>query len=72
MTANEMIELRMRTPFVPFEVHLRDGSSIRVEHPYVLSTGRSSSSCVIHENDHLRFVPYRDVTQVVMLTPNGA
>lgn len=61
-----MIEWRMRSPFVPFEIHLKDGSIICVDRPYLLATGRNSASCVVSEGaDSVRFIAYRDVIKVV-------
>lgn len=70
MTPAEMIELRTRKPFVPFEVRLRDGSSIQVRHPYVLATRPDSPTCVIHEHDEMHIVAYRDIAEVVMSSGN--
>jgi len=73
MTASEMIELRGRRPFVPFTIHLRDGSSIRIEQPNVVATGQNSPDCVIYESeDRIRFVAYRDIAEVVMASVNGS
>jgi hypothetical protein len=72
MNAAEMIELRSRKPFTPFKIRLQDGSSIRVEHPYVVSTRPDSPSCVVHEDEHMHIVAYRDISEVVMAPFNGA
>jgi len=44
MNANQMIELVNRTPFEPLEIHLSDGTQIRVEQPYHIATRQRSSS----------------------------
>ena len=73
MNASDMIELRSRLPFVPFRIHLRDGTSIHIQEPNQIATGRNSPECVIYESDeHFRFVRYRDVAEVVTATVNGA
>jgi hypothetical protein len=70
MNAAEMIDLRTRKPFTPFEIRLRDGSSIRVKHPYVLSTRPDSQSCVVHEDEDMHIVAYRDIAEVVLVSGN--
>ncbi len=66
MTAAKMIELMNRTPFEPLEIHLSDGTTIRVEHPYEIATQPKGSSCVIYdENERMRIVAYRNITEVI-------
>ena len=61
-----MIELMNRTPFEPLEIHLSDGTQIRVEQPYLIATRPGSLSCVIYdENDRMRIVAYRNITEVI-------
>jgi hypothetical protein len=67
MNSADMIELRTRRPFVPFEVRLNDGSSIHVTEPNLVATGRNSPECTIFESsERIRFVNYRDIVEVVM------
>ena len=71
MTANQMIELMNRTPFEPLEIHLSDGSSIRVEHPYEIATRPNSAACTIYGPDDLmRIVAYRNITEVITRMAN--
>jgi hypothetical protein len=66
MTAAQMIELMNRTPFEPLEIHLSDGTSIRVEHPYHIATRQDSPTCSVYdENNIVRFVAYRNITEVI-------
>lgn len=65
-----MIELMNRIPFEPLEIHLSDGSQTRVEHPNEIATRPNSPSCIIYgENDKMRFVAYRNITEVVTTAP---
>jgi hypothetical protein len=68
MTAVQMIELMNRTPFEPFEIHLSDGARIRVEHPYEISTQPKSTTCSIYDEELMRIVSYRNITEVVTMT----
>ena len=66
MNAAQMIALRNRTPFEPFEIRLSDGTLIRVEHPYNVATGQDSPTCIIYQDDNqMRIVAYRNITEVV-------
>jgi hypothetical protein len=61
-----MIELMNRTPFEPFEIHLSDGTIIRVDHPYEIATHPKGRSCVIYdENERTRIIAYRNITEVI-------
>ncbi len=75
MNAADMIELRMRRPFVPFEVQMADGSSIQVTEPNLVATARNGRDCTIFESaERIRFVDYKDIRDVVMhpATTNGS
>jgi hypothetical protein len=73
MTANQLIDLMNRSPFTPLEIHLSDGASIRVEQPYQIATTRNSPTCVIYEGDErMRFVSYRNITEVITSSINGS
>ena len=66
MTATQMIELMNRTPFAPLEIHLSDGTSFRVEHPYHIATRQKSPTCTIYTDDErMRIVAYRNITEVI-------
>jgi hypothetical protein len=72
MTANQMIELMNRIPFDPLEIHLADGTSIRVEHPYQIATRPNSPSCIIYTDDErMRVVAYRNITEVITSATAG-
>jgi hypothetical protein len=73
MTANQLIDVMNRSPFTPLEIHLSDGVSIRVEQPYQIATTRNSPTCVIYEGDErMRFVSYRNITEVITSSVNGS
>ena len=73
MNATQMIELMNRSPFVPLEIHLSDGASIRVEEPFRIATSRSSPTCTIYEGeDRMRIVAFRNVTEVITSPVNGS
>jgi hypothetical protein len=66
MNAALMIELMNRVPFEPLEIHLSDGTQIRVEHPYHIATRQDSPTCIVYdENDRMRLIAYRNITEVV-------
>ena len=70
MTASQMIELMNRTPFEPLEIHLSDGTEIRVEHPYEIATRPNSASCTVYRPDGLmRIVAFRNITEVITAQP---
>lgn len=73
MTANQLIELRGRTPFEPLEIHLSNGEIIRVEQPFQIATRRDSPTCSIYEDeDRMRIVTYRNITEVITSPDGGA
>jgi len=66
MNAAQMIALMNRSPFEPFEIHLSDGTRIRVEQPFSIATGANSPSCIVYQDDdRMRIVAYRDITEVI-------
>jgi hypothetical protein len=73
MKASDLIELRSRSPFVPFEIRVNDGSSVHIEEPFQIATPRNSPECAIYESeDRVRFVAYRDIVEVVTAPVNGS
>jgi hypothetical protein len=72
MTANQLIELMNRSPFVAIEIHMSDGNFLRVTEPYQIATARNSATCTIYEGvDRMRVVSFRNITEVVT-TVNGS
>ena len=72
MNATHMIELMNRVPFEPLEIHLSDGTRIRVEQPFQIATRPNSPSCVIYdEDDRMRIVAYRNITEVITAATAG-
>ena len=73
MNASQMIELMNRTPFVPLEIHLNNGTVIHVEQPYSISARGNGPSCIIFDDDGIaRFVAYRNIAEVITREMNGA
>lgn len=72
MTANQIIELMNRSPFVPLEIHLNDGARIRVEHPYEIATKPNSAVCIVYDGELARFVALRNITEVITTPANAA
>jgi hypothetical protein len=69
MNASLMIDLMNRVPFESFDIHLSDGSRIRVEQPYYIATRQNSPSCIVYEDDdQMRIVAYRNITDVITAT----
>jgi hypothetical protein len=66
MNATQLIGLMNRTPFEPLEIHLNDGTRIRVDQPYHVATRLNSPTCWIYEEDsRVRIVAYRNITEIV-------
>jgi hypothetical protein len=66
------IELMNRIPFEPPEIHLSDGTRIRVEQPCQIATRPNSASCTIYdEDDRMRIVAYRNVTEIITTATAG-
>jgi hypothetical protein len=68
MTANDMLALVNRTPFEPLEIHLNNGTTIRVQHPYQIATTPNAAACVVVYGDDdvvMRIVPYRNIAEVI-------
>ena len=72
MNANQMIELRNRVPFEPFEIHPTDGARVRVEEPYRISTARNSLTCTVYDNDErARMIAHLNITEVITAAHTG-
>ncbi len=72
MNAHQMIELLNRNPFEPIEIHLTNGTVIRIDHPYQTATAPQSSHCIIHgesESEPVRYVAYRNMAEVKVQLP---
>jgi hypothetical protein len=69
MNATAMIDLMNRTPFEPIEIHMSDGSNIRVEHPYAIATNPKSHSCIVYQHERMRIIAYRNITEVITKVP---
>jgi len=66
MTSKKLIELIVRTPFLPLEIRLSDGGTVRVDHPWQLATSANSPTCVFYgDNDEMRIISLRNVTEIV-------
>jgi hypothetical protein len=73
MTANQMLELMNRTPFEPVEIHLNNGTKIKVEHPYQIATRPNAAACAVYgdDDDLMRIVAYRNIAEVITRAPAG-
>jgi hypothetical protein len=71
MNASQMVELMNRSPFTPIEIHLNNGSALRVEQPYDIAARPNSSDCLVFEGDRWRFIAYRNIAEVITLPING-
>lgn len=72
MNASQMIELMNRIPFEPLEIHLDDGTRIRVEHPYHIATRQDRPSCIIYgEDNRMRILAYHNITEVITTISAG-
>jgi hypothetical protein len=70
MNATEMLKVMNRSPFEPFEIHLSDGASNRVEHPWEVATSPHSPVCAVFDEEHgMRIVAYRNITEIITATP---
>lgn len=65
MTANRILELMNRSPFVPLEIHLSDGARIAVNHPYEIAVHPHSADFTVFDDQRLRIVAVRNVTEIV-------
>jgi hypothetical protein len=73
MTAKDMLALMNRTPFEALEIHLNNGTKIRVEHPYQIATRPSAAALVVYPDDEdvARFVSYRNIAEIITKAPAG-
>ena len=72
MNARQMIELLNRNPIEPIEIHLTNGTVIRIEHSYLIATAPQSSHCIIHgesESEPVRYAAYRNMAEVRVQLP---
>jgi hypothetical protein len=72
MNASQMVELMNRSPFAPIEIHLNNGTALRVAQPFDIAARPNSSDCLVLEGDRWRFVGYRNIAEVITLPVNGA
>jgi hypothetical protein len=72
MDANQMMAIMNRAPFMPFEIHLSDGASLKIDHPYDISVRPNSGDFLVYEDDRWRFVAFRNITEIVTGPMNGS
>jgi hypothetical protein len=65
MTSNRILELMNRTPFMPLEIHLSDGTTIRVEDPFDIAVRPHSPDFTVFEEERWRFVACRNIREVI-------
>ncbi|MEM8865330.1 MAG: hypothetical protein AAGF31_07240 [Planctomycetota bacterium] len=63
-----------RQPFEPLEIHLNDGDILKVDSPHLIATGKNQPTCILYSDDSdvARYVPYRNISQVITRHPTGA
>lgn len=69
MNASTLIELMNQRPFQPLEVRLNDGQTIKVEEPFSLAVQRNRPTFIVFDEDKIRHVAYRNVTEVITGSP---
>lgn len=67
MSATELIELMNRSPFLPLEIHLNDGTMITVNEPFEIATQRTSPCFVVYTAEKMDVVAYRNVAKITTL-----
>ncbi len=73
MTASQLLELMNRVPFQPIEIHLNNGSHMKVDHPYQIATQPNAAACTVFCDDGLmRIVAYRNIAEVITTEPQPA
>jgi hypothetical protein len=72
MNASQMVELMNRSPFVPLEIRLNNGTAIHIDQPFDIAARPNSSDCLIFEGDRWRFIAYRNIAEVVTTSVNGS
>ncbi len=72
MTARDMLTVMNRIPFEPLEMHLNNGTTITVQHPYQIATTPNASACVVYGDDDnvARFVSYQNIAEVITRAPS--
>jgi hypothetical protein len=51
MNATQLIELMNRTPFVPVELHLNNGTVIHVEQRFAIAASPNRATCIVFDDD---------------------
>jgi hypothetical protein len=66
MTADDLRELKNKTPFSPFTIHMNGGKSIKVDDPedLVIPRGWRTDAIVTHPSGRFAFVYIRNVSHI--------
>jgi hypothetical protein len=64
MNATELLQLMNRTPFLPLEIHLNDGSAVTVHEPFEIAIQRTSPCFVVYTRDRMDLIAYRNVSKI--------
>jgi len=66
MTADQLRDIKNKTPFKPFTIHMSDGKEIRIEDPesLVLPRDWSTDAIVTMPRGRFAFVYLRNITHV--------
>lgn len=72
MTIEQIRELYQKRPFEPFEIHLVDGRTLKVEHPELISRSASGRTIAVGRPDDV--IETVDLLLVVSINPrpNGS
>ena len=75
MTADDLRELKNKTPFAPFTIHMNDGKSLKVEDPedILLPRGWRSDVIVTYPNGRWSWIYLKNISHVTGAGrwPNG-
>jgi len=69
MNASTLLELMNQKPFLPLEVRLNDGQTVKIDEPFHVAVRRSRPKFVVFDDDAIRHVAYRNVAEVVTRDP---
>jgi hypothetical protein len=66
MTAEDLRELKNKTPFTPFTIHMNGGKAMKVEDPedIVIPRGWRSDAIITYPNGRFSWVYLRNVSHV--------
>ena len=79
MPSNDLLQALRRRPFVPFVMHVSDGTTYEVRHPELLMVGIASAIVGVpppgesqQPYEHYETVDLRHIVRLVPVQPNPA